>query len=126
MKTSGQTNYKGIVLFASLLLTALLVSSCATAQKAYHAYSMKGSIIEASGAEIYVCVGTKDGATVGQELNVHRVTVISPEPKEFRPTFKKEYTGKVRITEVLDEHFAKATIVSGKADVNSIVELTNP
>ena len=32
---------------------------------------------------------------------------------------------KVKV-EIVDEHFAKATVISGKAEKNDIVELTGP
>ena len=106
----------------SLILAAfviLLMFSCATV---YHGFLMKGSIIETSDADIYLCIGSKDGAAAGQELNVYKVIRVT----RARPTFKREYTGKVKITEIIDEHFAKATVISGKAEKNDIVELTGP
>jgi hypothetical protein len=36
---------------------------------------------------------------------------------------KREQISKVRITEVIDEHFAKAVVISGKAKEDDIVEL---
>ena len=41
-------------------------------------------------------------------------------------SFKREHTGKIRIVEILDEHFARATLVSGKGERGYIVELSNP
>ena len=34
---------------------------------------MKGSIIEASDSDVYLCIGSKDGYTVDQELDVYKV-----------------------------------------------------
>jgi hypothetical protein len=85
-----------------------------------HWYTMKGSIIEASDNEIQSCIGTINGAAVGQELNVYRIIKDSPKS----PTgLVKEYTGKAKITQVLDGQVARATIIAGKADINSLVEL---
>ncbi|MBA4418053.1 MAG: hypothetical protein C0392_09110 [Syntrophus sp. (in: bacteria)] len=87
---------------------------------------MKGHVIETTATKVYLCIGSKDGANVGQELDVYRVAVI-PDPSNVSPrTFKRELTGKVRITAVVDEHFAEAVIVSGSAQVPSLVELINP
>jgi len=94
-----------------------LMFSCATV---YHGYLMKGSIIEASNSDVYLCIGSKDGATVGQELDVYKIFAVT----RARPTFRREYSGKVKITEIIDEHFAKATVISGKAERDDIVELT--
>ena len=100
-----------------------LMSSCATmGQKVYHGFVMKGSIIETSDSDVYLCIGSRDGAAVGQELDVYKILQTKPQPTFFR----REYTGKVRITEIVDEHFAKATVISGKAEKNDIVELTGP
>ena len=106
----------------SLILATFIIFlmfSCATF---YHAHIMKGSIIEASGSEVYLCIGSKDGASVGQELDVYEIIQTKPTPTFFR----RVHTGKVKITEIVDEHFAKATVISGKAEKNDIVELVRP
>ena len=108
-------------LIAGLLMLAVviafLISSCATI---YHGYFMRGSIIEAYDSDVYLCIGSKDGATVGQELDVHKIISVSTGK---RPTFERIHTGKVRITEIIDVHFAKAKVISGKAEKHNIVEL---
>ena len=96
-----------------------LMFSCATV---YHGFIMKGSIIEASDSDVYLCIGSKDGASVGQELDVYKILETRPQPT----LFGREYTGKVRITEIIDEHFAKAKVISGRAEKNDIVELVRP
>ncbi len=83
-------------------------------------YTTKGSVLESSGDEINLCVGTKDGAAVGQELDVYKIV----HDANSWWGLSKEYAGKIKITGVLDEHSAKATVISGKADVDSIVELS--
>jgi hypothetical protein len=90
---------------------------------------MRGSIIESSDSDIYLCIGSKDGASVGQELDVYKVTSISTFERgafKGKPKFNRELTGKVKITEIVDEHFAKATVISGNAEKNYIVELIRP
>ncbi len=109
----------------SISFLTLMTSSCGTI---YHRVFMKGSIIDTQDSEIYLCIGKKDGAKVGEELNVYKITTFAihrkPEPRI--KTFRREYTGKVRITEIIDEHFAKAVVISGKADTHDIVELPDP
>jgi len=104
-----------------VISSTILSSSCASL---YHRVLMKGSIIETSDSEIYLCIGKKDGASVGQELNIYKI-ILTTIPKQ-PPTFRREITGKARITEIIDEHFAKAKIISGKAEKNYIVELDIP
>jgi len=106
---------------ASTLATFIvfLMFSCATF---YPGCIMKGTIIEASGSEVYLCIGSRDGASVGQELDVYEIIQTKPTPTPFR----RVLVGKVKIIEIIDEHFAKAKVVSGKAEKDDIVELIRP
>ncbi len=89
----------------------------------YHRYLMKGSIVEVSDGSVYLCIGTHDGAAKGQELDVVRVSRASGGGPKAPPTFKRQTVGRVRIDEVVDEHFARATVISGSAEKGDIVEL---
>jgi hypothetical protein len=114
-----------LVLFALFSFAVFLLTACATLQqKGYHGLLMRGSIIETSDSGVYVCLGKKDGATVGQELDVYKIKAAPHTKGGFQ--FTREKTGNIRIIEIVDDHFAKAVIVSGKADINAIVELTSP
>ena len=112
-------NLKSAVSLILATFVIFLMFSCATF---YHSYLMKGSIIEASDSEVYLCIGSKDGASVGQELDVYKIIQRQSKTAPFR----REYAGKVKITEIIDDHFAKATVISGKAEKNDIVELSAP
>ena len=109
----------GLVYIVPVMIMIILLTSCATMGKAYHKYLMKGSIIETYDSYIYLCIGSNDGAEVGQELDVYKIRTIS----KARSTFQREHAGKVKITEIVDEHFAKAKVISGKAEKNDTVEL---
>ena len=109
----------GLVSIVSVMFMIILLTSCATMDKAHHKYLMKGSIIETYDSYIYLCIGSNDGAEVGQELDVYKIRTIS----KARSTFQREHAGKVKITEIVDEHFAKAKVISGKAEKNDVVEL---
>ena len=103
-------------------VSLIVLTACATMDKEVrHGFFMKGSVLETYDSEVYLCIGKKDGARVGQELDVIKIT-SSGHPKAGL-VFKREKTGKVRISEIIDEHFAKAVVISGKAEKNSIVEL---
>lgn len=115
--------------------TILLVGSCASIQGGYHAYVMRGSIVDTSGSHVYLCIGSNDGASVGQELYMYKITQASTSStgqitREGRvprnPVYSKQFTGKVKIIEIVDEHFAKAEVISGRAEQNDIVELVTP
>jgi hypothetical protein len=108
---------KSAVSLILVTFVIFLMLSCATV---YHGFLMKGSIIEASDSDVYLCIGSKDGASVGQELDVFKITQRQSKATRFR----RVQTGKVKITEIIDEHFARATVISGKAEMNNIVELS--
>jgi hypothetical protein len=100
------------------------MAGCATLETAGHKYVMRGQILEVTDGLAYLCVGSKDGAAVGQQLTVYRfVRTTPPFPKNVQPYFKREEAGKIRITEIIDEHMATAKILSGDVKVNDVVEL---
>ncbi len=122
MATGMMCRKKSIKSAATLILATFVIFLMASCATVYHGFIMRGSIIEASNSDVYLCIGSKDGASVGQELDVYKVVAVSG----ARPVFERVHTGKVKITEIVDEHFAKATVISGKAEKNNIVELVRP
>lgn len=115
-------NGRRMLLIFLSLMGLFLVTSCAAVQQqpAYHRLVMKGSIIYTTDDSIYLCIGKKDGASAGQELDVYKIT-FTGQPK--RPEFVRTKTGRVKIKEIVDEHFATAAVISGTAEKNDIVEL---
>lgn len=111
----------------ALLITWLLVmSGCASLQKAGHEYMMRGQVLEVTGNSAYICIGKADGAQVGQEFAVYRFVKSGYlTPKNQTPFFKKEQTGKVKIEEIVHDHYSNASILTGSVKVNYIVELVN-
>ncbi|MBI4842863.1 MAG: hypothetical protein HY809_00860 [Nitrospirae bacterium] len=83
---------------------------------------MRGQILEASDEGVYLCIGSADGAEAGQKYKVYKFVKL-PEMGPKQPNYKKEETGTVIITEIVDEHYAKARITKGEAKENYIVEL---
>ncbi|MEI6412675.1 MAG: hypothetical protein WCP34_00245 [Pseudomonadota bacterium] len=106
--------------FAGTLLATSLVMATGCASVVHQA-AMRGQILDVTDGETYLCIGSHDGAQVGQELTVQRFTRISGVKGSWN--FRKDATGIVKITEIVDEHFAKAKILTGKVGVNDIVEL---
>jgi hypothetical protein len=125
----NQKSLKAFVSFLVFLATLLLTAPVAHGQGPglLHEVVMKGSIIEASPETgIYLCIGTADGAEVGQELNVVRITrERAPNPKQGL-RFRRESVGRVRIERIVDEHFAEASLVRGSAKQGDQVELEKP
>ena len=116
-------NKKSFIYIALLISFAAMVG-CASLDTARHENFMKGQILEASDDEVYLCIGTQDGAEVGQELGVYRYVKVRKEAsgESGLDDFEKMRTGEVRITELVD-HYAKAKILTGVAKVNYMVEL---
>jgi len=84
---------------------------------------MRGQILEVDDNIAYLCIGSSDGASVGQELTVVKHGRM-PTPARFsEPRYKREEIGKVKIVEIVDEHYAKANVLTGEVKVNYVVEL---
>ena len=110
---------------AGLLLIAAGATAAGAADdaSAMHQYVMRGAIIEAPVDGVYLCIGTADGAKVGEELEVSRVTRDVHASSKGRPKFKHEVVGKIRIDEIVDVHYAKATVISGSVKEHDVAEL---
>jgi hypothetical protein len=109
--------------FAGFVLAAVLVG-CSTMQSAGHKYLMRGQVLQASDGLVYLCVGTADGAKKGQQLSAfHFVPGRTPSSKGNAPIFKREKTGQVEIIEIVDEHYARAKVLSGEVREGNMVEL---
>lgn len=111
-------------IFMSLLCGVLIAiaGGCAKVDSARHSYTMRGQILDVTDDGVYLCIGRKDGAVVGQEYAVYRF-IRTSNFKSSIPTYKKEDTGTVKLTEITDEHYAKAKVIAGEAKVHDIVEL---
>lgn len=114
------------VVNALVAVLYLMVAGCATLETAEHKYIMRGQVLEVAGNEAYLCIGSKDGAQVGQEYTVYRF-VKAPNPNTKSPVayFRREEIGKLKIMEIVDEHMATAKTITGKIQAYDVVEL-NP
>jgi hypothetical protein len=103
--------------------SAVLTAASASAADIGHSFFMKGSIIAEQAEGKVVCIGSKDGATVGQVLAVYRMVRHPGPSKGAVPTFHRKPAGHVRIDHVYDAHFAHVSVVDGSPAVHDIVEL---
>jgi len=115
---------KRSVLYVLLVFLFAMSAGCATLQSAQHKYVMRGSVLDVSDGKAYVCLGTEQGAKVGQEFTVYRYVRTVPPPKGQPPQYKVETVGRVKITQT-DSHMAYAEILNGDVQEKDIVEL-NP
>ncbi|MRS06031.1 hypothetical protein EG832_22860, partial [bacterium] len=92
-----------ILSFLFLMTTGIFVMTSCTGsqvQRVYHGAVMKGSIVSVADEGVYLCIGSKDGATVGQELDVYSVTAVgNPKSANY---LRREKVGKVRIARIVD------------------------
>jgi len=113
---------KLLLLFCTSILFVTLVG-CAPAT-VRHEWIMRGQVLSLDNGVATVCVGTRDGAKVGQVLDVEHITIQPTSNPHVGPRFVRADAGKVKITELFDEHYARAEVVAGNPAVNDVVELT--
>jgi hypothetical protein len=108
-------------LFIFLLV---ILSGCATLESAGHKYLMRGQVLEVTDGVAYLCIGSKDGAAVGQEYVVYRSEKEWHPGSKYKPfKYKRVEIGKIRIQEIVDEHYATAKILKGDVKENDLAEL---
>ena len=103
----SKDNKSRLVGCLAIIAVIIAISGCATWQRRYHGVLMKGSIIEIQDSDIYLCIGKRDGASVGQDLNVYKMVATSTNPKV--PMFRREYTGKVNLSNAKQLHLINSS-----------------
>lgn len=108
---------------AALIMLALPIGlpTAVTAAGISHSFIMRGSVVEVTDGKPTICVGKADGATVGQTLDVIRMTALPG--ARGGSGFRRENIGQIRISAIVDDHFATATVVKGDVEKHDIVEL---
>jgi hypothetical protein len=110
-----------------IMLVALLtiLTGCATMESAGHKIVMRGQILDVTDGTAYLCIGSGDGAEVGQQLTVYKFEKsVNTNPKfAGQPYFARTRTGRIQVTQIVDEHMATAKILSGQVKVNDVAEL---
>jgi hypothetical protein len=109
--------------FTALASTLAFVAVSASAQGIGHGYFMRGSVVGADSKGTVVCIGSADGAEVGQVLEVYKVSSHPGPNKLGTPLFHRNLVGHVRIDHVFDSHFAHVSVTDGHASKSDIVEL---
>jgi len=107
-----------------LAIFFIVLAGCATLESGQHKYIMKGQVLDVSEGQAVLCIGSADGAIAGQEFQVYRYERNpSANPKQTTPSFKRERVGSVQVTEIVDVHYARASIVNGEIRVHDVAEL---
>jgi hypothetical protein len=117
-----------VLAIISILISICLVSACATTKDQIHCNSLINShIIKIDNRELTLWMGTTNRVVVGQELDVFEsILYYPPLSHKNGPLFTKKLAGKAKITEIIDEHHSKATILSGRAEKDFTVQLVTP
>jgi hypothetical protein len=114
-----------ILFNAFLVICIVTMAGCSKMDSARHEVLMKGQILEVTDNSAYLCIGSKDGAEVGDQFVVYKFTrVANPDSKYApHPQYEREQVGKIKITEIVHEHMAKAIILAGEVKPTYFVEL---
>jgi hypothetical protein len=114
-----------LVFNAFLVFLVLALAGCSRMESARHEHIMKGQILEVTDNSAYLCIGSKDGAEVGDQFVVYKFTRgVNPDSKyTSQPYYKRDQVGKIKITEIIDEHMARAKILEGEVKPHYFVEL---
>jgi hypothetical protein len=108
--------------FAVLFSIFLLMAGCASSPF-YHRQIMAGQVVQATEVQTVVCIGQPNGAEKGQILDAYRAVLRPRSVEEGQSAWVREWVGKVKVDEIIDEHFASVEIVEGEVVKNDIVEL---
>lgn len=109
-----------LVKFGVVAVLATLLSACA-GSKVYHENLMAGQIVRTDGNQVVLCIGSAGGAEKDMTFDVFSVKY--DETGSDSEGYFREFAGTVSVTEVIDGHFARATVKSGNVQVNDMVEL---
>lgn len=104
---------------------ALAATGCTTTTQVYHGLIMRGEVLAVDGTDVTLCIGERDGAKVGQQLDLVRHTAVPQGGKSNAAIFRRDAIGSVRIERIVDEHYAHAAVLSGQAKVGDVVELAS-
>jgi hypothetical protein len=121
-KTGGGIMNRKVII-GLLVLSFMFLAAVAESASFKHKYIMRGQILEVNGDTAYLCIGSADGAKVGQKLTVYRFVRTGSLGPHTSVRYNRQETGKVQITEIVDEHMANAKIISGEAREHDVVEL---
>lgn len=105
-----------------MAIFAIGLAGCANSDFS-HEYLMSGQVVSTDSG-VTVCVGEANGAEVGQVLTAYRI-VDTGNIGEGDSTFKKVDIGTVKISKLVDDHFAEVTVLNGEIKKHDMVQLNN-
>jgi len=88
-----------------------------------HSVIMRGQVIDIQKGEPVVCLGSADGAKVGQIFEVYRINRQRIEGKTPSQVYGRDLIGRIRIDHIFNNHFSHAVVTAGSPAVHDVVEL---
>jgi hypothetical protein len=107
--------------FIIIVSFSVLIAACSSTQF-YHEYVMSGKVVTVEDSKVVVCVGDEDGAEPGMVLDVFAI-IYTGTILEGSDNYRQEMVGEIRIDSIIDEHFARGTIIKGSISPNDVAEL---
>lgn len=104
-----------------IISVAVLIAACSSAPL-YHNKIMTGQVVYVEGHKVVVCIGSEDGAKPGMVLDVFKVG-YSGSMTNGTDSYSKKAVGEIQIDSIIDEHFARGSIVKGDIEANNVAEL---
>jgi hypothetical protein len=104
-----------------LVVVLTMLSACANSPF-FHQNFMRGQVVSLSGDTAVICIGSHETELQGKSLSVFRVVHDDGEFDGYKG-FGREYVGSIVVDSIIDEHFARATVVEGQISKNDMVEL---
>jgi hypothetical protein len=108
----------------SLILVMVGALGACSSSQFYHENMMRGQVVRSEGDQVVLCIGGSGNAEKGMTFNVLDVS-YQGSMTEGNDNYVLEHTGTVTINEIIDDHFARATVKSGVVEKNDIVQLDN-
>lgn len=106
-----------------LMIFAGFLSACSASQF-YHEKIMRGQIVGIDNDEVVLCVGSIDGAMIGQEMQVYRYVWVGAE-EDGDDDYQVSHVGTLKVKSVVNEHFSRAIRIKGDIRKNDMIELKN-
>ena len=108
----------------ALMVVVLTMMSACASSPFYHQNFMRGQVVSLKGDNAVICIGSSSQVQLqGKSLSVYRV-VYDAGRYEGYEEFRREYAGSIVLDSVIDEHFARATVVDGQIRKNDMVQLS--
>ena len=113
--------FNTLLRFIVIASVAGFIAACSGTQF-YHEHMMSGQVVSVEGKSVVVCIGSVDGAQPGMVLEVFEVEYTGS-ITEGNDNYSQKTVGEIRVDSIIDEHFARASIVKGNIEPNNVAEL---